>query len=95
MVPSFGAAHGMHQMRDHRRRCQAELTREVHATRHESCFALRGAKLYRVMPMTERPRATHKSLASLTAFRVIAGVAVFALGVVAGVVFAAWLMPPS
>jgi len=45
--------------------------------------------------MAERPRAIQKTFATLTAVRLIAGVAVFALGIVAGVGFAAWLMPPS
>lgn len=71
--------------------------------RHESCFVLRPVtslgfaclrRDLRMMPMAERPHATHKTFAFLTAVRVIAGVAVFALGVVAGAVFAAWLMPP-
>jgi hypothetical protein len=42
--------------------------------------------------MAEPFRAT---LASLTPGRVIAGVAVFAFGLLAGAGFAAWLIPPS
>jgi hypothetical protein len=35
------------------------------------------------------------TFASLTPVRVIAGLAVFAFGVLAGAGFAAWLIPPS
>ena len=46
-------------------------------------------------PMAELVRASYRTFASLTPVRVIAGVAVFAFGVLAGAGFAAWLIPPS
>jgi hypothetical protein len=45
--------------------------------------------------MAEHLRATHRTLALLTPGRVMTGVAVFALGILAGAGIAAWLMPPS
>jgi hypothetical protein len=45
--------------------------------------------------MAEPLHETHRAFASLTPVRVIAGVAVFAFGVLAGAGVAAWLMPPS
>jgi hypothetical protein len=45
--------------------------------------------------MSEPLRATHRTFASLTPARVIAGAAVFAFGLLAGAGFAAWLMPPD
>jgi hypothetical protein len=45
--------------------------------------------------MAEPLRATHRAFASLTPVWVIAGVTVFAFGMLAGAGFAAWLLPPS
>jgi hypothetical protein len=45
--------------------------------------------------MAEHLRATHRTFASLTPARLIVGVTVFALGILAGAGIAAWLMPPS
>jgi hypothetical protein len=45
--------------------------------------------------MAEHLRETRRTFASPTRIRVIAGIAVFALGILAGAGFAAWLIPPS
>jgi len=45
--------------------------------------------------MAELLRATHRTFSSLTPVRVIAGLAVFAFGALAGAGFAAWFIPPS
>jgi hypothetical protein len=45
--------------------------------------------------MAEHPWAKDRSFLTLTPARVIAAVAVFAFGMLAGAGISAWLMPPS
>jgi hypothetical protein len=47
------------------------------------------------VPMAEHPWTKDRTFMTLTPARVIAAVAVFAFGMLAGAGIAAWLMPPS
>jgi hypothetical protein len=50
--------------------------------------------LWRI-PMAEHLRTAQRTAISLTPARVMTGVVVFALGILAGAGIAAWLMPPA